>query len=38
VQDDGDFVELYSGGDTGRTFFAENWHTDVTFAECTPMG
>ena len=38
VHDDGDFVELYSGGDTGRTFLAENWHTDVTFAECPPMG
>ncbi len=38
VHDDGDFVELYSGGDTGRSFLAENWHTDVTFAECPPMG
>ncbi len=38
VHDDGDFVELYSGGDTGRTFLAENWHTDVTFADCPPMG
>jgi taurine dioxygenase len=38
VHDDGDFVELYSGGDTGRAFLAENWHTDVTFAECPPMG
>jgi Taurine catabolism dioxygenase TauD, TfdA family len=38
VHDDGDFVELYSGGDTGRSFLAENWHTDVTFAECPRMG
>jgi taurine dioxygenase len=35
---DPDIVPLYSGGDTGRTFVAENWHTDVTFAPEPPMG
>jgi alpha-ketoglutarate-dependent taurine dioxygenase len=38
VANDPDFVELYSGGDTGRRFVAENWHTDVTFAPEPPMG
>lgn len=38
VVGDPDFVELYSGGDTNRRYLASNWHTDVTFAECPPMG
>ena len=35
---DPDFVRLYSGGDTGSRFVAENWHTDVTFTPQPPMG
>jgi taurine dioxygenase len=38
VTGDPDFVELYSGGDTGTRYLASRWHTDVTFAECPPMG
>lgn len=38
VVGDPDFVELYSGGDTNSRYLASNWHTDVTFAECPPMG
>lgn len=38
VHDDGDFVELYSGGETGRSYLADGWHTDVTFVESPPMG
>ncbi len=38
VTSDPDFVELYSGGDTGTRYLASGWHTDVTFSECPPMG
>ena len=38
VTRDPDIVPLYSGGDTGSKFVAENWHTDVTFAPEPPMG
>jgi taurine dioxygenase len=33
-----DFFELYSGGDTGARYVASNWHTDITFNDCPPMG
>ncbi len=38
VTGDPDFVELYSGGDTGSRYLASAWHTDVTFTECPPRG
>lgn len=38
VASDPDFVELYSGGDTGSRYLAAAWHTDVTFTEYPPRG
>lgn len=38
VTEDPDFVELYSGGDTGSRYLSSAWHTDVTFTECPPRG
>jgi alpha-ketoglutarate-dependent taurine dioxygenase len=35
---DPDVVKLYSGGDTGSTYVAEGWHTDVTFTPEPPKG
>ena len=38
ITSDPDFVELYTGGESGSRYLASAWHTDVTFTECPPMG